>query len=114
MQTGEACEMLKIYVGDEARWEGHSLHTALLRKLKELGVAGVTVTRGIAGYGEGKAIHTERLLTLSDDLPIVLEAVDRKEKIQEVIPVLQEMVTEGLMLVTEVTVLHYGKKRDTL
>ena len=77
-------------------------------------MAGVTVTRGIAGYGEGKAIHTERLLTLSDDLPIVLEAVDRKEKIQEVIPVLQEMVTEGLMLVTEVTVLHYGKKRDTL
>lgn len=110
MKPGDHCQLLKIYVSEDSRYKNHNLYTAVVWKLKEASIAGVTVTRGIEGYGKGKAIHTERILVLSASLPIVIEAIDTAEQIQKVIPIISEMVNEGMMMVTDVNVIRYGKE----
>ena len=114
MDTREKCKLLKIYVSEDSVYKGHNLYNAVVYKLKELGIAGVTVTRGIEGYGKGKAVHTTRILELSSSLPIIIEAADTAEKIEEAIPAMEEMVNEGLILVTDVEVLKYGKENIIL
>ncbi|MDD4715287.1 MAG: DUF190 domain-containing protein [Oscillospiraceae bacterium] len=109
METGEHCQLLKIYVSEDSRFKGHSLYSAVVFQLKALGIAGVTVTRGIAGYGKGKALHTARILELSSSLPIVIEAVDTASQIASALPVIKNMVREGLILVADATVIQYGK-----
>jgi len=69
-------KILKIYVNEDSRHKGHNLYHAIVLKLKELGMAGVTVTRGLEGYGKSKAIHDMKILDLSSSLPIIIEAVD--------------------------------------
>ena len=86
MKKGDQCKILKIYVSEDSRYKGHSLYHSILFKLKELGVAGVTVSRAIEGYGKGKAIHAARILDLSASLPIIIEAVDRAEKSSRLSP----------------------------
>ncbi|NLH01771.1 MAG: DUF190 domain-containing protein, partial [Clostridiales bacterium] len=76
----------------------------------ELGTAGATVSRAIEGYGKGKAVHTTRILDLSSSLPIIIEAIDTKENIEKVIPIISEMVNEGMIFVTDVNVIKYGKE----
>ncbi len=110
MKPGEKCQLLKIYVSEDSRYKGHNLYTAVVYKLKEAGIAGVTVTRAIEGYGKGKAIHTARILDLSTSLPIIIEAIDTTEQIQKVIPIISEMVNEGMIMVTDVNVIKYGKE----
>lgn len=110
MKPGDHCQLLKIYIGEDTKYKGHNLYTAVVYKLKESGIAGVTVTRAIEGYGKGKAIHSERILDLSSSLPIIIEAIDTVDKIEGIIPAISEMVTEGLMLVTDVNVIRYGKE----
>ncbi len=109
MKPGDKCQILKIYVSEDSKLKGHNLYNAVVFKLKELGIAGVTVTRGIEGYGKGKAIHTTRILELSSSLPIVIEAIDTTDQIQKAIPIIEEMVNEGMMMVTDVNVLKYGR-----
>jgi len=110
MKPEDSCQLLKIYIGEDARYSGHNLYTAIVYKLKELGIAGVTVTCAIEGYGKGKAIHTERILDLSSSLPIIIEAVDTVEQIQKVIPIISGMVNEGMVIVIDVNVIKYGKE----
>lgn len=110
MKTGDLCQLLKIYVSEDSKYKGHSLYNAVVFRLKELGIAGVTVTRSIAGYGRGKALHTARILDLSASLPMVIEAVDTVSQIQLAVPAIKEMVNEGLILVTDVQVLKYGRE----
>lgn len=114
METREKCKLLKIYVSEDSVYKGHNLYNAVVYKLKEMGIAGVTVTRGIEGYGKGKAVHAARILELSSSLPIIIEAADTAEKIEKVIPVMEEMVNEGLILVTDVEVIKYGKENIVL
>lgn len=109
MKAGEQCRILKIYVSEDSKYKGHNLYSAVVFKLKELGIAGVTVTRGIEGYGKGKAIYTTRILDLSSSLPIIIEAIDTVEQIEKAVPVIEQMVNEGLMMVTDVNVIKYGK-----
>jgi len=109
MKSGDHCQLLKIYVSEDSRYKGHSLYSSLVYKLKESGIAGVTVTRAIEGYGKGKALHTERILVLSSSLPIIIEAIDTAEQIQRVLPTISEMVNEGMVMVTDVNVIKYGK-----
>jgi len=111
MKTGDRCQILKIYVSEDSRYKGHNLYSAVVFKLKELGVAGATVTRGIEGYGKGKALHTARILDLSASLPIIIEAVDTAEQIGNAIPAIEQMVNEGLILVTDVNVVKYGRDK---
>ncbi len=109
MKSGDKCKILKIYMSEDSKYKAHNLYNAVVFKLKELGIAGVTVTRGIEGYGEGKAIHTARILELSSSLPIIIEAIDTAANIEKAIPFVKEIVNEGLILVTDVTVIKYGK-----
>jgi PII-like signaling protein len=104
-------KLLRIYIGETDRWHGQPLYMAILLKAREMGLAGGTVFRGIAGYGANSVIHTANILRLSEDLPIVVEIVDADAKIQAFLPVLDEMVKEGLIVMREVEVVKYAGNR---
>jgi len=102
------CKIIKIYLCEDSKYEGHNLYHALVFKLREIGMAGVTVTRGIEGYGQGKRLHSEHFLDISLQLPVILEVIDTPEKIEMAIPIVKAMVNEGLIIVTDVNVVKYG------
>jgi len=99
--------LLKIYVGEHVRWEGKPLYQALFFMLKDAGLDGVTVTRGIEGFGQLKTVHTARLLELAADLPMIVECVDFSDKIEAVLPEIKMMVPRGLILTTDVMVHNF-------
>lgn len=101
---------LRIYIGESDRCQGTALYHALVLKAKELDLAGATVTRGLEGYGANSRIHTSRIVELSSDLPIVVEFVDSAEYINRFLPLLDDMVKEGMVTIEDVTVIKYGKK----
>ncbi|AHF06232.1 DUF190 domain-containing protein [Desulfitobacterium metallireducens] len=102
-------KLLKVYVGESERYRNKPLYQYLIKWLREKGIAGVTINRGIEGYGQDKVVHTTRLLELSADLPIVLEVVDSAEKIEEILPELCQMVPKGLVFSTDIFIHKYGK-----
>lgn len=95
-------KMLKIYIGENEKWHGTALYHALVLKFRELGLAGVTVYRGMEGYGTEKRLRTSRIFDLSVDLPVIVEVVDSEEKIQGAIPYIKNMVKKGLAIVQNV------------
>lgn len=105
------CKMLKINISEDSKYKKHNLYHEIVHRLKEFGIAGVTVMRGIEGYGTAKVLHSSRILEISQSLPIIIEAVDEVEKIDNVIPVIEELVNEGLILVTDVNVIKHGKEK---
>jgi hypothetical protein len=111
MRIEGQAKLLRIYIGETDRWHGQPLYMAILLKAREMGLAGGTVFRGIAGYGANSVIHTANILRLSEDLPVVIEIVDTDEKIQAFLPVLDEMIKEGLILMREVEVIKYAGNR---
>lgn len=98
---------LRIYVGESDKWHHQPLYQAILERAKERGLAGGTVLRGVAGFGAHSRIHTSNLLDLSSDLPILVEIVDRTDRIVGFLPLLDEMVREGLVTLEEVEVITY-------
>jgi PII-like signaling protein len=98
---------LRIYTGESDHWEGRPLFQAIVELLRREGLAGATVTRGIEGYGARSRIHTARVLRLSEDLPIVIEVVDRHERIERVLPLLEAMIREGMVTLSDVEVIAY-------
>lgn len=98
---------LRIFIGESDRWKGKPLYEAIVLRAREAGLAGATVLRGLEGFGANSRIHTARILRLSEDLPIVIEVVDREDRIQQFLPALEEMVTEGLITLEKVQVLMY-------
>jgi uncharacterized protein len=108
---GEA-RRVRIYIDENDRWHGKPLFAAIVERCKEQGIAGATVVRGIEGYGAHRRIHTARILQLSEVLPIVIDIVDRAERIDEVLPMLDEMLTEGLITLEDVHVLKYVHGSD--
>lgn len=111
MRIEGQAKLVRIYIGETDRWHGQPLYMAILLKAREMGLAGGTVFRGIAGYGANSVIHTANILRLSEDLPVVIEIVDTDEKIQAFLPVLDEMVKEGLIVMREVEVVKYAGNR---
>ncbi|MBW9152013.1 DUF190 domain-containing protein [Clostridium estertheticum] len=105
----ENCKILKIYVSEDSRYKGHNLYHALVIKLKEIGMAGVTVTRGLESYGKSRAIHNMKILDLSSSLPIIIEVIDETSKIEMAIPIVNEMINEGLVITSDVNVVKYGR-----
>ena len=99
--------LLRIFIGEDDRWEGMPLYEAIVQKAREEGLAGATVLRGIEGFGAHSRLHTARILRLSEDLPIVIEMVDRTEKIERILPELDRMVTEGMITLEKVRVVAY-------
>jgi uncharacterized protein len=100
-------KLLRIFIGESDRWHGHSLAEAIFLMLREEGLAGATVIRGIEGFGADSRIHSAHILQLSEDLPIVIEVIDREEHIRKILPKLDEMVTEGLVCMTDVDIVMY-------
>jgi hypothetical protein len=99
--------LLRIFIGESDRWKGMPLYEAIVRQAREHGLAGATVQRGIEGFGAHSRVHTAKILRLSADLPIVVEIVDRPEQIDAFLPVLDAMVSEGLMTVETVRIIAY-------
>lgn len=110
MALNRTCKILKIYISEDSRYHGHNLYHALVQRLGEAGMAGVTVTRGIEGFGHEKRLHSTRLVDLSLKLPIIIEVIDSTEKIEAALPIVTDMVNEGLVLIADVTVIKYGKE----
>ena len=90
-------QLLRIFIGESDRWHGMPLYEAIVRRAREEGLAGATVLRGMEGFGAHSRIHTAKILRLSEDLPIVVEIADRPERIEAFLPLLDEMVQEGMM-----------------
>jgi PII-like signaling protein len=104
-------KQLRIFIGESDRWHHRSLADALLEMLREEGLAGATVLHGVAGFGARSRIHTAHVLRLSEDLPIVIEVIDRPDRIEKIMPRLDEMVREGLVVVSDVDIVLY-RHRD--
>jgi len=100
-------QLLRVFIGESDVWEGLPLYKAIVTKAKELGLAGATVLRGSMGFGANSRVHTNKLLELSTDLPIVIEIVDLEAKLQPLLPFLDKAVNEGLITIEDVQVLFY-------
>lgn len=99
--------LLRIFLGESDQWHGKPLYEAIVLKARALHLAGATVLRGPMGFGAHSRLHTSKILRLSEDLPIVIEIVDSKEKIDELLPHVDEMVKEGLVTLEPVQVFTY-------
>jgi len=102
----EGC-LLRVMVGETTRVHGRPVYEAIVFKARELGLAGATVLRGIMGYGATSRIHAAHVLSISDDLPIVVEIVDAREKIEKLLPYIDEVVTDGLVTLERAEVIFY-------
>lgn len=106
-------KLLRIFIGESDTWHGRPLYEAVVRKVREEGCAGATVTRGIEGFGKSSRIHTARILRLSEDLPIVIEVADTAERVQRLLPIIHDMVEGGMVTVEDVHIIAYrGKEQD--
>jgi hypothetical protein len=100
--------LVRIFIGESDRWRHQPLSTALLERLRREGFAGATVFQGVAGFGARSVLHTAHLMRLSEDLPVVIEVVDTEQQVERLIPILDEMVTEGLVTLEKARVLKYS------
>jgi uncharacterized protein len=110
MQLPQDATLLRIFIGEDAKFEGRPLHEAIVRTARTLHLAGATVLRGPAGFGHNSRLRTTKILSLSEDLPIVIEIVDEEEKIDAFLPTLDAMMSGGLVTLEKVRVLRYGVK----
>lgn len=109
MRVSEEGVLLRIFIGEADVWEGLPLYRALVLKARDLGMTGATVLRGGMGFGAHSRVHTNRLLELSTDLPIVVEIVESPDKVAAFLPELDRMVAEGLVTLEHVRVLRYRR-----
>lgn len=100
-------QLLRIFVGESDKWHGKPLYEAIVRLARERGLAGTTVIRGIEGFGATSRIHTARILRLSEDLPIIIEIVDRADRIEDILPEIDPMIGDGLITLETVRIITY-------
>jgi PII-like signaling protein len=103
----EQGQLLRIFIGESDAEKGKALYEMIVVKARELNMAGATVIRGIMGFGADSRMHTAKLLRLSEDLPIIIEIVDTAEKIETLMPFLDDHVKEGLITLENVRVIKY-------
>jgi len=104
-------KLLRIFIGENDKYEGVSLHEWIVRKAREQGMAGATVLRGLEGFGRHSRLHTAKILRLSSELPIVVEIVDTEEKIETFLPLIDDAIVEGLATVERVEVRFYRSRK---
>ena len=109
MELPRDAVLLRVFFGEDDKFERLPLYEAIVLKAREMHLAGVTVLRGHVGFGHKSRIHTTKILRLSQDLPIVIEIVDTQAKIDTFLPVLDGMMSSGLVTLEKVQVLQYGK-----
>jgi PII-like signaling protein len=106
MKLSGSAKMIRVHVGEEDRWQGKPLYEAIVEAARREDLAGATVYRGIEGYGASSRIHRKHLLT-SSDLPVMVCIIDEAGKIQRFLPILEVMVSEGLIAISDVEVIRY-------
>lgn len=106
--------MMRIYISEQDKWQNKALHLALVEAMRANDIAGVTVYRGILGYGAHHRVHHERTLSLSHDASIMLSAVDSEERIRAFLPIVEQMVEEGLVVLSDVDVIKYAYRARTV
>ena len=99
--------LLRIFIGESDKIDHKPLYEVIVLKAREAGLAGATVLRGVMGFGKNSVLHTAKILRLSEDLPMVIEIVDSLDKVQAFLPELDRMITDGLVTLERVKVLHY-------
>lgn len=107
MQIPNDAVLLRIFIGESDRFQGKPLYEAIVLKAREMQLAGATVLRGPMGYGRSSHLHTAKILRLSENLPLVLEIVDAEDKINSFLPVLDGMMSHGLITLEKVKVYRY-------
>ena len=107
MTIPEEGYLLRIFVGESDKVGHKPLYEVIVLKAREAGLAGATVLRGVMGFGKNSILHTAKILRLSEDLPMVVEIVDSLPKVEAFLPVLDEMITDGLVTLEKVKVLRY-------
>lgn len=100
-------KLMRIFIGENDKWHDKPLHRALVESMRVNDIAGVTVYQGILGYGANRRIHQEKTLSLSHDRPIMLSVVDSEEKLRAFLPILDDMVKQGLVVLSNVDVIKY-------
>ncbi len=107
MHTDSTGVLLRIFIGESDTYEHKPLHEAIVIKAREMGISGATVLQGAMGFGANSVIHNDRVLVMSSDLPIVIEIVDARDKIEKLLPLLDSMVKGGMITMEEVRILAY-------
>lgn len=105
-------KLLRLFIGESDTWHGKPLYQAIVERVREEGLAGATVIRGIEGFGADSRLHTSRILRMSEDLPVLIEIVDTPERIDRVVPMLDEMVSEGMLTLERVQIVSYRSSAD--
>lgn len=99
---------LTIFVGESDQWHHRPVYTEVVHRAHAAGLAGASVMRGIEGFGASSRVHTTRLLSLSEDLPVAIVIVDTEQRIEAFLPELDELITEGLVILDPVRVIKYA------
>jgi hypothetical protein len=100
-------KLLRVFIGEQDKWEGLPLYESIVKEARQLGMAGATVFKGCLGFGYNAHIHMAKFLDLSEDLPVIVEIVDTEEKIKKLLPRLDAMVKDGLVTLEKVNVIMY-------
>jgi PII-like signaling protein len=113
MQIPKDAVLLRVFIGESARFDGKPLYESIVLKARDVGIGGATVLRGPLGFGRSSQLHSAKILRLSEDLPVIIEIVDSQEKIDAFLPVLDGMMgkNSGLITVEKVQVLKYGNEK---
>ena len=107
MNTSGEGYLLRIFIGESDRHDHHPLYESIVLKARAAGLSGATVYRGMMGFGKNSTLHTAKILRLSEDLPIVIEIVDSLEAVENFLPILDEMIADGLVTLEKIKVIHY-------
>ena len=107
MKLPEQAVLLRVFIGENDKLKGKPLYEQIVLQARELNLAGATVLRGILGFGADSRLHSAKLLNLSEDLPVVIEVVDTKENIDQLMPFIDENVTEGLVTLEDIQIIKY-------
>ena len=99
--------LARIYIGESDTWQGRPLYEAIVHLLRDRGLAGATVLRGIEVFGARHHLHTTRILSLSTDLPVLIEVVDQEDRVRAILPEIDGMVADGLITLEKVEVIAY-------
>ena len=111
MKLPEEAVMVRIFIGEDDKYHKKPLYEQIVMKAHELKLAGATVIRGILGFGADSRIHAAKILTLSENLPVIIEIVDTEKQIEKLIPFLDETVTEGLVTMEKMKIIKYSSSQ---
>jgi len=111
MKIQEEAHILKVYISEQDMYHGRPLYEQIVLQARKIGIAGATVTKGILGYGADSRLHSAKILSLSENLPVIIEVVDSKENLKELMGFLDENVKEGLVTLEPVNIIKYRETR---